>query len=430
MSEQPSDSTGFSSDAYWLEDVPKARSDTLPIEVDVLVVGAGYTGVNAALEVAKGGASVVVVDALVPGGGCSTRNGGQVSPDIEHEPGTLAKRFGAETAEAIKAEAVASVDWLERFVASHGIDCDFRRSGLFYAAHTPKAFEWMQHHAGEVDARVVPKSEQRQELGTDAHFGGLVLPKHGGLHPAKYFHGLLGAARAAGARVIGQCPVLEIVKDSKGFKVLTAKGMVRAQNVAIATNGYTTRLQPWIARRVVPIGSYMIATEQLNPSLIKQLFPTDRMVIDSRSVIYYYRASPDGTRVIFGGRVSAGETDTKLSAPRLKAEMVRLFPELSKASITHSWMGKVAFTFDEMPRTGCQNGIYHALGYCGSGVAMSGYLGMRMGQRILGLSTGATVFDDLSAPTMPFYRGKPWFLPAAVAIARMKDSFEIWRAKG
>jgi len=179
---------------------------------------------------------------------------------------------------------------------------------------------------------------------------------------------------------------------------------------------------PWMQRRVIPIGSYIIVTEELPEELIDRLFPTDRMASDTCKVIYYYRATPDRKRILFGGRVSARETDTGASAPRLYQSMTRIFPELDGYSISHSWSGTVAYTFDELAHTGVHDGIHYAMGYCGSGVSMAGFLGMRAGQKVLGLAEGQTAFDDLPQPTRPFYNGKPWFLPAAVGYYRWLDA--------
>jgi glycine/D-amino acid oxidase-like deaminating enzyme len=203
--------------------------------------------------------------------------------------------------------------------------------------------------------------------------------------------------------------------------VQTPKGTVTARNVVVATNGYTGTMTPWLRRRVIPIGSYIIATEPLAPELMARLMPQDRVVSDTRRVVYYYRASPDGRRILFGGRVSATETDPRNSGPKLHAELVRLFPELKGTRISHSWFGFVAYTFDELAHIGQQDGLYYAMGYCGSGVGMAGYLGMRIGQQVVGKKEGATAFDGLTFPTRPYYWGNPWFLGAAVAYYRWRD---------
>ena len=221
--------------------------------------------------------------------------------------------------------------------------------------------------------------------------------------------------------MVGHCRVTAIKKSSTGFLVNTTKGNVQARDVIIATNGYTSDLVPWLQRRVIPIGSYIITTEELPESKIEELFPGDRIASDTCKVVYYYRATPDRKRVLFGGRVSASETDLNTSAKRLYNDMCRIFPDLKDIKISHSWSGKVAYSFDEMAHTGVHDGIHYALGYCGSGVSMASYLGMRAGQKVLGLKEGITAFDDLRHPTRPLYTGKHWLLPAAVSYYRWQD---------
>lgn len=274
----------------------------------------------------------------------------------------------------------------------------------------------------------IPCAEQRGELGTDTYCGGVVFADHCSLHPAKYLRGLLRVALDAGAEVTGHAAVTDIMRTPTGYDVQTAKGRVRARDVIVATNGYTTRVTPWLQRRVIPIGSYIIATEPLPGDLMDRLFPTRRIASDTCKVLYYYRPSPDGTRILFGGRVSARETNPAQSGPRLYDSMCRIFPELRDYGVTHSWSGTVAYSFDELAHTGTHDGIHYALGYCGSGVSMASYLGMRTGQKVLGLAEGRTAFDDLPHPTRPLYTGKPWFLPAAVAMYQWKDRREFARA--
>lgn len=172
----------------------------------------------------------------------------------------------------------------------------------------------------------------------------------------------------------------------------------------------------------------MIATEPIPTELMDELFPMNRIANDTCKVVYYYRASPDRTRVLLGGRVSAMETDPAISGPKLRTDMCRIFPQLEQYKITHSWTGKAAYTFDELPHVGMQDSIHYATGYCATGVSLSSYLGMRTGQKILGLSEGETALDGLPFPTRPFYRGKPWFLPAAVSWYRWHDRFQYYRA--
>jgi len=413
----------YSDQPIWMEGQAAPVSDVIPLSTDVAIVGAGYTGLNAALELAR-----AVLDALMPGGGCSSRNGGQVSPEVEHVPGALDKRFGPKLGAELRDEGDRSVDWLEAFIVREAIACDFRRSGHYHAAHTPEKFAEMAREVDGLEGILVSRSQQREELGSDAYFGGIVLPRHASLQPAKYLAGLLQAVRKAGALVTGNARVKDIQNTGHGFVLETAKGQLNARDVVIATNGYSGQLVPWLARRIIPIGSYVIATQELDPAVVEEIFPTGRTVTDSRRVIYYYRASPDRKRVIFGGRVSAAETDTRRSGPKLRREMVRLFPQLMEAEISHSWMGYVAYTFDELPHIGAHNGMHYAVGYCGSGIAMASYLGHKLGQRVLGLPQAKTGFDNLAHPTQALYTGRPWFLPAAVSLFRGLDRFETWRA--
>jgi glycine/D-amino acid oxidase-like deaminating enzyme len=270
---------------------------------------------------------------------------------------------------------------------------------------------------------MVPRSEQRSEIDTDAYFGGIVYPNDASVNPAALLLGQLHSARAAGAIVVGHCPVVHIERRSRDFLITTPKGKVRARDVIIATNGYTGSLTPWHRQRVIPIGSYIIATEPLEDGQMDRLIPKDRVIGDTRKVVFYYRSSPDRTRMIFGGRVSAAETDPLVSAPRLHARMAEIFPELKRTRVSHSWFGFVAFTFDTLAHLGNHDGLYYAMGYCGSGVSMASYLGTRIGQQVLGSPEGQTAFDDLPFQSRPFYSGVPWFLSASVSYFRLLDRF-------
>lgn len=422
----------FVAGPYWTDGM--APAPALPADppklADVVVVGSGYTGLNAALETARGGRTTVVLEAGDPGAGCSTRNGGQISTSIKPSLAALAERHGETRARAIRAEGRVALAWIEEFVRAEGIDCGFRRAGRFHGAHTPAHYERMVRAAERnrrdegIEAHAVPRAEQGRELGSAFYAGGVVYPDFAALHPAQYHRGLLLSALASGVQVVPHCRALSVERRSQGFEVVTERGTIRAGDVVIATNGYTTGLTPWLRRRVIPIGSYVIATEPLERTTLDRLFPTGRMATDSRRVVFYYGPSPDRSRLVFGGRVSADETDPRVSGPRLHAEMVRIFPELAATRISHSWCGFVAYTFDELAHCGVHDGVHYAMGYCGSGVSMASYLGMRSGRRVLGLRDGASALDDLPFPTRPLYGGKPWFLPAAVTWYRWRDRLE------
>ena len=415
---------------YWWDDVPRPHlpDQALPPTIDVAVVGAGYTGLHAALQTARGGRSTIVFDAEEAGWGCSSRNGGQISTSIKPTFEQLARRHGKQRAFDILEEGQRSLAWIADFVRTEGIDCNFGQVGRFHAAHNAAQYEALtaritsQPKGLEVDAFAVPRAEQRKELGSDLYWGGVVYTQHCSVHPARYHQGLLERVLSAGAQVAPRCPVQAITREGALFRLITPQGAVLARNVVIATNGYTGKLTPWLQRRVIPIGSYMIATEPLPQALMDQLFPTNRIVSDTRKVVYYYRPSPDRRSIMFGGRVSHQETDPRISGPRLHADLVRLFPELAQTRLSHSWCGFVAYTFDELMHVGQHDGMHYAMGYCGAGVGTSSYFGMRLGQQVLGLKEGNTALDGLAFETRPFYTGNPWFLAPSVAYYRWRDS--------
>lgn len=409
----------------WLDEVPPLElvAPPLPASCDVAIVGAGYTGLNAALELARGGREVVVLEAGDPGHGCSTRNGGQVSASLHVPLGALTRRLGRERAVALHREGENALDWVEALVRREGIDCDFVRSGHFHAAHTPRHFERLARGTDEdiEETFVVPPEAQHHELGTAIRHGGLVYPRHASLHPARYHRALLARAVEAGVSVVPHCRASAIGPDRRGVVLSTSGGRMHAAQAIVASNGYTDTLVPWLRRRIVPIGSQVVATEPLPESLVDELLPTNRTVTDTRKVVYYYRASPDRRRIVFGGRVSVHDCGPEVGGPRLHAELCRLFPALRGTRLSHAWSGSVAFSFDELPHVGSHDGVHHALGYCGSGIAMASYLGAKLGRRLLDPDAGRTAFDGLPFPTRPLYTGRPWFLPAVIAWYRWRD---------
>lgn len=418
---------------YWWDRSPpeEAGEEQLPARVDVLVVGSGYTGLHAAIELARGGREVLVCDTERIGFGCSTRNGGQISTSVKPGFASLARQHGETVARRIVEDGRASLSWTGQFIRAEGIDCDFKVAGRFHVAHDAKSFRALtasienQPPGLEVSAHVVPRSEQRSELGTDVYHGGVVFENHASLDPGRYHAGLVTLARGAGVRFAPRCKVTGYASKGNGFTVETARGLVETRDLVLATNGYCGPLSRWHRRRIIPIGSYIIATETLPEMLVDELIPRDRIISDTRRVLYYFRASPDRRRIVFGGRVSVTETDPQASGPLLYREMLRLFPQLAGYGVSHSWMGYVGYTFDTLAHTGEKDGVYYSMGYCGSGVGMAGYLGMRLGQRVLGMPEGRTGYGETPFPARSYYFGTPWFLAPAVHVYRLRDRFGI-----
>jgi glycine/D-amino acid oxidase-like deaminating enzyme len=420
----------FKSTPYWWEATPQAEllNQELPVKADVVIIGAGYTGLSAALQTARAGRNVVVLDAENAGAGCSTKNGGQISTSIKPGYAELSSKYGKQKAFDILQEGHNALAWIGDFVERENIDCDFKICGKYSAAHNPKQYEKLgqkvdnQIKGLETDAYLVPRAEQSSELGSDLYYGGAVFPNCASVDPGKLHQGMLDRVLEAEATVVSYCPATDVGRDGDGFRVNTAKGSIRAKDVIVASNGYTSAATPWMRRRIIPIGSYVIATEPLAPGQMDRLIPKDRMIGDTRKVIFYYRSSPDRQRIVFGGRVSQAESDPLSSGPKLHANMVKIFPELAQTRISHSWVGFVGYTFDTLAHLGKHDGIHYAMGYCGSGVSMAGYLGMRIGQQLLGNKDGRTGFDSLSFQTHPLYTGNPWFLSASVMYYRWLDS--------
>ena len=427
---------GFRTEPLWLDALalaPEAAEPALPETADVVIVGAGYTGLSAALTLARAGRDVVVLDAHEPGYGCSRRNGGQCGASLKPGLAGLTRRFGSARAIAMLGEARESLEHLAAFVAEEGIACDFARPGRFVGAHTPRHYERLardleaRRRALGVEVWAVPRAEQRQEIGSDLYYGGGVYADHAAVQPARYHAGLRARAEAAGARVVADTPVTALARDGEAVVAATPRGRLRAHDAIVATNGYsvlTGALRPF-RRRVIPIGSYMIATEPQPEALIRRLSPKGRVLNDTRRVVLYFRASPDGRRMVFGGRVALAETDPRVSAPRLHALMTEIFPELASARISHSWMGFIAYTFDHLPHVGAIDRIHYAMGYCGSGVAMATWLGRKAALKVLGAAEGRSAFDGLPFPTRPLYGGLPWFLAGAVAWYRLLDRLGV-----
>jgi len=424
-------SDDFALQPYWWDKTPRpeAEQQVLPDSTDVLVIGSGYTGIHCALQTAAAGRQTTVIDAQDLGWGCSTRNGGQISGEIKPDYDELSRRYGNAEAHALIAEARNALDWLGGFVDEQGLDCDYQRSGRFVAAHSARQFDKLvaraqQQPAGlEQSLRIVEPQDQSSEIDSVYYHGGMVIDRHCSLDPAKYHAGLVELARASGAELIGHCAATHIERTASGFRVTTARGVIQARDVVIATNGYSGALAPWQQRRVIPIGSYMLATEPMALERAAKLMPQQRVFSDTRKIVVYFRLSPDGRSLLFGGRVSVFESDPVKSLPALRQEMLRIFPQLEDVRISHTWMGFVAYTFDELPHLGQQDGLHYAMGYCGSGICLASYLGHRLGQQMLGLAEGATAFDKPRFQTRPLYSGKPWFLAPSVRYYQMIDRF-------
>jgi glycine/D-amino acid oxidase-like deaminating enzyme len=397
---------------------PRLPEQSLPSATDVLVVGAGYTGLSAARETALAGLTTHVLEAGAIGGGCSGRNGGQVAYSLKPSFAKLSALHGAERAFAICREGFESLAYLRALCRE--IECDWRESGCFFGAHTPRHFKRMaleaQNQPAGLEQRisVIARSEQHEEIDSEFYHGGCVYHDDAALDPMKLLIGLLTRACRAGASVSDGCRAEAVRHTRDGFEVLTSRGMIKARKVLIATNGYSGPLSPWHRRRVIPIGSYQIATAPLGEERVRSLIPRGRNIVDSRRVVVYFRPSTDGERIIFGGRAALAERDPLACVPRLRSMLAQILPELRDVALDHAWVGWVGYTFDTLPHLGCKDGIHYAMGYCGQGVPLAPYFGMKIGRQIAAAPEADTALDGLPFPTRPYYSGRPWFLAPAI----------------
>ncbi|MEM6375652.1 MAG: FAD-dependent oxidoreductase [Pseudomonadota bacterium] len=406
---------------YWWEEArPVPTDDVLPERCDVAIIGAGYTGLSAAIAARDCGASVVVLEAGTPGQGASSRNGGMFGAHPRLSRERLVRYFGAATADAILAEAAPALDWARNFIEREEIDCDFEQTGRIQLAYTKaqagaqlKLVETLKGVAG-VEAHAVARKDLTQEIETPLYHGAIVFPDHGALHPAKYHQGMMRAARRRDITIVSHAPVAQIKKEGASFALQGPRGTIRAGRVVLATNGYTAWPFLWHLRRIFPVPSFMIATEALPANLLGHLAPGRRMMVETRARHSYFRLSPDGKRVLFGGRAALRDVPLLQAAAQLRRTMVEIWPELAATRISHAWSGYTGFSFRQMPHVGQLDGISYAMGYSGSGTVMAPYLGAKAGWLAVGDARAETPYQQTHLTRHilhPFQR--PHFLRAA-----------------
>jgi glycine/D-amino acid oxidase-like deaminating enzyme len=414
---------------FWWEDAPPLSPPQAAVQArcDVVIVGAGYTGLSAGLTLARAGRQVQIFDRQRPGEGASTRNGGIASGNLRPSYRQMIRRFGEARANAVQAEAKAAREDLAEFVKREAIDCEFRLTGRFTGAAKPGEYEGLAREADligktlGIEAYAIPRSEQRTVLGTEFYHGGMVRNDIGGLHPAKFHRGMLALAEKAGAIIHSETAVHGFAARHGGFDVETARGRVQADHVIVGTNGYTDGADPWLRRRLVPVRSRIIATARLSNNLMSELMPKGVMCSETRKLHYYYRPSPDGSRILFGGRDGTIAGEATWPTDSLRRALADIFPVLDGVDITHSWYGYVAMNRDMIPRVFSRHGMRYAVGYCGSGVVWARWAGQKAAWQVLGDERGRSALDFRPPPMIPLFNGKPWFLPAVYAWMTLQD---------
>ncbi len=406
--------------------LPDRSGRQLPGRADVVVVGGGYGGITAARELAIRGRAVTLLEANTLGWGASTRNGGIVHAGYKWSARELIERYGVETGTALYRETLDSYALVKRLIAEESIDCDFREVGHLELAYARSHVPELEHAKASlatvgVESTIVPRERIREEIGTDAYFGALAVEGSALLHPGRYFAGLAAAADRAGADLHEGVRARSIRRESDGgYLVETTRGGIRARDVFVATNGYTDGVVPSLRRRIIPIGSYIIASEPLPEELAHELSPKGRAFFDTKNFLYYWHVSAD-RRMVFGGRASFMPTSIERTAAILWKGLLEVHPQMADHRIEYAWGGNVGFTFDRMPHVGrTREGVAYAMGCCGTGVALMTNLGTKAGAWLAGGEEPA--LGRLSFPLVPVpFEGRPWFLPFAGEWFRLQD---------
>jgi glycine/D-amino acid oxidase-like deaminating enzyme len=405
----------------------------LPEKVDVAIIGGGYTGLSAALTLAKRGINVVVLEAETIGWGASSRNGGMVLTGLKLGMRTIQKRYGRELAKRMFQCSLDSINTVEEIVREENIDCGFARRGHLLAANKPQHFDALKEEVEFMEkefnhkVHLISRENQFEEIGTDLYYGGLVDECSGGLNPAQYVAGLAKAAEKAGAVLHAQARVNQLWRGKNGFVLEMERGSMMAESVLVGTSGYTGNVTKKLQKKIIPIGSFIIATEKLSDELVHKLSPRNRMIFDSRHYLNYFRLWDN--RLIFGGRAAFFPETSKTiqhSAEILRREMIDVYPQLKDVNVEYVWGGTLDFAFDMMTHVGEVDGIYYSLGYAGHGVAMATHMGKTVAEAMIKGNIKEHPFASFDFPGAPLglYNGRPWFLPFAGAWHKVLDWVE------
>lgn len=394
-------------------------------KADVVVIGAGYTGLTAALKLVEGGASVIIADTFGPGFGASGRNGGQVIPGLKHDPDTLDALYGEATTDF----AGRAADVVFSLIETHAIACEAIRNGWIQASvktsHLPaleKRMRQWQSRGAPVEMLDARAMERR--TGSARFAGGWIDRRAGSIHPLNYARGLARAALAAGARVHCGSEATMLKPNGARWTVEFRNGAsVEADNVVIATNGYSGPLWPGLVATIIPANSFQVATAPLDGSLLDRILPDRSVVSDSRRIGNYFRIGPGGC-LMMGGRGTFSDPRSSAAYRRIVSALHGFFPEARSMPLEFHWTGRVAMTRDHLPHVHQPaSGLTMALGYNGRGVAMASALGTAIGAHLLDRANPLPLkLTDIKP--MPAHVLHPIYASAMIAYNRLRDALE------
>ncbi len=426
---------------FWWDGQPQfENTDEPPLSADIVIVGAGYTGLSAALTLSKSGKNVIVLDSEMIGFGASTRNGGMLGSGHKVSTDQAKKKYGEMIAEEIHKEANASLAFTSNLIKENKLDCEFQVCGRLRTSWLPQDQVNMSDNLKKLKAiehfnsNMISPDMMSNSIKTDLYFGGQFYQDHGSVHPRKFHYGLLKLALKVGVKVFGNRPVIKVTQLSKlkqsGFDVVTSNSTIQCKQVLMATNGYTRpNLSKYLSRRVLPVPSFVITTVDIGKDKVKSLLPGGHCIVETRKRYCYYRPTPCGKRIMLGTRAAMHSISAEEALPTLRKMLIEIFPSLADVEISHCWTGFTGFSFSQLPNLSNNKGIYSALGYCGNGVAMAPYLGHMAAMKMLNPNQKVTVFEQTPLQTRPYYFGKPWFLPIVSIYFRAFDILDYYRRK-
>lgn len=419
---------------FWVDDHPRPEDLTteLPTETDYLVVGSGYTGLSTALRLAVAGKDVTVIDSAEIAGGASSINGGFVSADVKIGVDNVYATYGPKIGHEMWASTVRALALVRDYALRPGVDAITHNDGMAALGRGSRDLKKFDRHVDwyrskfVVDWEVVDARSIHTLVGGESFNVALFQPEGFGVHPAKLAFGMAREVRREGASLVDQCAALSFEKVTSGFRVTTTKGSLRAGEIVLATNGYTTR-EPSkeLKRLVIPVGSYIITTEPLGRARAEEVFPSGVVAWRNKRLLNYMRRTHDD-RILIGGRRSLhADLDLDESAADLRSTLVGFWPELETAQVTHVWGGRLGVPFDLTPHIGRVDGAWYALGYSGHGVGLACQIGYELAGMLLG-EDPPSVYSQIHHPTRFYYSGRnEWFLTPASYLARTLDRLGV-----